>query len=79
MCECVNAICLPAFDLSQRHTCDTVVGPLDSVTNRGDTRGRHGSHQYCDTRAAAGEQPVVRGETFSGDSQRQTGTLKAQT
>lgn len=35
VCVCEHAICLPAFDLSQRHTCDTVVRPLDSVTNRG--------------------------------------------
>lgn len=31
----VHAICLPAFDLSQRHTCDMAAGPLDSVTNQG--------------------------------------------
>lgn len=35
VCVCVHAICLPAFDLSQRHTCDTIAVALDSVTNQG--------------------------------------------
>lgn len=32
---CVYAICLPAFDPSKHHTCDTVPRPPDPVKNQG--------------------------------------------
>lgn len=66
MCVCVCAICLPAFDLSLRHTCDMVADPLASVTNRGDAHGRHKSHRYFDTSAAEGRAAPTLQEEVGG-------------